>query len=79
MTDLPVSVEAFRSKFNDPYFRPRSTKIFNIWAHKNFHSFQQTHQKSFKSVMVMSGDHVDLAWNHPSAVVKVVSKNRGPI
>ena len=68
MTDLPVWVEAFRSKFNDPYFGPRSTKKSNIWG-IFFHGFQQTHQKSFKSVMVMSGDHVDLAWNHPFILV----------
>ena len=32
MTHLPVWVEAFRSKFNDPYFGPRSTKKSNIWG-----------------------------------------------
>jgi len=28
-----------------------------------FHGIQQPYQKSFKSVMVMSGDRVDLTWN----------------
>lgn len=68
MTDLPVWVEAFRSKFNDPYFGPRSTKKSNIWGIIFFLGFKQTHQKLLKLVMVMSdfnSKRVDLAWNHP--------------
>lgn len=68
MTDLPIWVEAFRSKFNDPYFGPRSTKKCNIWGIFFFHGFKQTHQISSKSEMVMSDfilKLVDLAWNDP--------------
>jgi len=53
MTDWPVSVNAFWSNFSDPYFGPESTQ--NLTFGENFfHGIQQPHQKSFKSVLVMS-------------------------
>ena len=68
MTDWPICVSAFWSKFTDPYFGPGLTEKSNIWGKFFFHGIQQPHQKLLKSVMVMSdfnSKRVDLAWNHP--------------
>ena len=68
MTGLPAWVDAFRLKFSDPYFGPRSTQKSNILGIFFFHGFQLTHQKSFKSKIVMSdfnSKRDDLAWNNP--------------
>ena len=68
MTDWPIWVSAFWSKFTDPYFGPGLTEKSNIWGIFFFHGIQQPHQKLLKSVMVMSdfnSKRVDLAWNHP--------------
>jgi len=47
-------VNAFWSKFSDPYFGHGSTQKSKIWREFFFHGIQQSYQKSFKSVMVMS-------------------------
>jgi len=68
ITVWPVLVSAFRSKVNDPYFGPGSTEKFKILGIFFFHCILQSHQKSFKSVMVMSdfnSKRVDLAWIPP--------------
>jgi len=74
MTIWPVSVSAFWSKFNNPYFGPGSTENFKILEIIFFHGIQQPHQKSFKSVTVMSdfnSKRVDLAWIPPITFIQM--------
>jgi len=65
MSVRPLSVGAKRSKFDDPYFGPRSTKKSKILGNFFFHGYEQPPKILLRSESVMSCHLVELAWNHP--------------
>jgi len=64
-----VTSHLCRLVFRPGYFGPGSTQKSKIWREFFLHGIQQPHQIAFKSVMVMSGDHIDLTRNDQIACV----------